>query len=156
MGVTRFSGPVYGAKAGLMTFAFAAGAITSNASTALLPAAITTIPTYESWVLTGLWANVSTCSSNNYQFKVKFEAPTGGGSAGTSTTSGTIHTLGSGTSTSISSFVNPTTPTPGEYEGFVVPPGSTLRIVSSGNSAPGITNLNLHGYIRYVDSTRAV
>ena len=161
MGVTRFSGPVYGAKANLFTQSFAAGAISSGASTAIIAAGSAVVtPIYEQWVITELFVNVSTCSSNAAAFYLKFESPSwaGAGASGdaVSTKSGTIATLTSGTSTSISNFANPTTPTASEYEGFVVNPGSTLRLVSSANSAMGITQINVRGYTRYVDSTRAV
>ena len=152
MGKTAFRGPVYGAKGNLFSFSFAAGASTSNASTALLLATSFQIPSFEAVCLTGFYANVSTCSSNNAQFKVKIEAPAFEGNSSFSTT---IFTLGSGTSTSISSRVEPTAPTPSEYEGFLCPPNSTIRIVSSANSAMGVTNLNVHGFPRFVDSTRA-
>ena len=152
MGKTSFSGPVYGAKNNILTFAFAAGAISSNASTTLLPGATITVPTYEAWALTGLYTNVSTCSSNAAQFKVKVECPTFNGN---SSFSQTAFTVGSGTSTSIAAQTLPTSPTAGEYEGLILPPNSTIRVVSSANSAMGVTNLNLHGFIRFVSSTRA-
>ena len=151
MGKTAYSGPVYGAKANLITLAFDAGAISSGASTALLPAASLLVPTYEAWCLTELFANVSTCSSLASQFKVKVEAPAFGGNSSFSTT---VFTLGSGTSTSIAASVTATA-TPGEYEGLLCPPGSTLRIVSSAASAMGVTNLNVRGFTRFVSSTRA-
>jgi len=37
-----------------------------------------------------------------------------------------------------------------------VPAGSTLRIVSSGVSVMGNVQVNVMGYIRYVNSTRPV
>lgn len=152
MGLLRYSGPVYGAKSNLLTLAFAGGAISSNASTSLLPGAKVIVPVYEAWGLTGLYANVSTCSSNAAQFQVKVEAPAYNGNSSFSTV---VFTLNSGTSTSISAQTIPTNPTAGEYEGFVVPPNSTIRVVSSANSAMGVTNLNFHGFIRFVPSTRS-
>lgn len=152
MGKSAVSGPLYGAKSNLFTMAYAAGAISSNASTTIVPAATLLVPNYESWLITGLFANVSTCTSNAAQFKVKVEAPAYGGN---SSKSATIITQGSGTSTSISSTWAIATVSPGEYEGYYCPPNSTIRIVSSANSAMGITNLNLHGFIRFENSTRA-
>lgn len=152
MGKTAFSGPVYGAKNNILTFSYAAGAISSGASTALLPAATITVPTYEAWGLTGLYTNVSTCSSNAAQFLVKVECPTFNGNSSFSTT---VFTVTSGTSTSIAAQTLPGVRTAGEYEGLMLPPNSTIRIVSSANSAMGVTNLNLHGFIRFVSSTRA-
>lgn len=152
MGKTAFSGPVYGAKSGIYTLTYAAGAISSNASTTLVPAATILVPNYESWLITGLFPNVSTCTSNAAQFKVKAECPA---YKQDSTKSATLITINSGTSTSISSTWAIATTSPGEYEGYFCPPNSTIRIVSSGNSAMGITNLNIHGYIRFENSTRA-
>jgi hypothetical protein len=154
MGKTAFSGPVYGAKCGLMSFCYAAGAISSGASTAVLPAGQFITPSYSIWMPTELFVNVSTCSSNNYQFKVKYESPSYGTTLdgrNVSSQSGTLFTVGSGTSTSINTSSTCAT-TAGEYEGFVLTPGSTVRIVSSGNSAPGVVQLNLHGYIRYIEA----
>jgi hypothetical protein len=45
--------------------------------------------------------------------------------------------------------------TAGEYEGTYCPAGSTLRLVSSGVSVMGLTQVNVMGYIRYVNSTRS-
>jgi hypothetical protein len=47
------------------------------------------------------------------------------------------------------------TVTAGEYEGTYCPAGSTLRLVSSGVSVMGLTQVNVMGYIRYVNSTRS-
>lgn len=152
MGKTAFSGPLYGAKSNLLTLSYAAGAISSNASTTLCPAATVLVPPYEAWGLTELFANVSTCSSGAASFKVKVECPAFQGNSSFSTVAFTIT---SGTSTSISStFVTPVSPSAGEYEGLVIPPNSTIRVVSSANSAMGVTNLNVHGWVRFVNSTR--
>lgn len=152
MGKAAFSGPVYGAKANLVTLAFDAGAVSSGASTTLMPAASFKTPTYESWALTELFVNVSTCSSNAAAIYVKVECPAFQGNSSFSTT---VFTINSGTSTSISStFVLPVAPTAGEYEGVVLPPNSTIRFLSSGNSALGVTNLNVRGFTRFVNSTR--
>lgn len=151
MGKVAYSGPLYGAKSNLLTLSYAAGAISSNASTSLCPGATVAVPVYEAWVLTGLYANVSTCSSNAASFKVKVECPSFQGNSSFSTVA---FSMNSGTSTSIAAQSTPVTPTPGEYEGLFVPPNSTIRVVSSANSAMGVTNLNMHGFIRFVSSTR--
>jgi hypothetical protein len=152
MGATRFSGPVYGAKSNLLTLAYAAGAISSNASTTLVPGSAFIVPNYEAWIVTGLFPTVSTCSSLAASIKLKVEYPAFGAASSGSTT---ILSVNSGTSTSIGSTWVIATTSPGEYEGFFCPPNSTLRFVSSATSPMGITNLNLHGFIRFVNSSRA-
>ena len=146
MGKTAFSGPVYGAKASLGSAAFATGAISSNASTTAVPTAKWVVPAYEDWYLTEFGAQVSTCSSNAAQFKLKVEA------AGANTLAATVN---SGTSTVLASVVACTV-TAGEFEGFLAPANSTIRVVSSANSAMGITQLHLRGFIRYKDSSRTL
>lgn len=143
MGKTAFSGPVFGAKAGLGSVAFAAGAISSNASTTAVPTAKWIIPTYEDWYVTEMGVQCSTCSSNAASFILKNQV------AGVDAT---VITITSGTSTSISA-VTAATPTAGEYQGFKCAAGSTLRVVSSGNSAMGITQIHLRGFVRWLPST---
>ena len=154
MGKTAFAGPVYGAKAPLIAMSWAGGAISSNASTTVVPAAVFQVPTYEVWMVTEAFATVSTCSSNSAQFLIKYESPAFGGTLdgrALSSASGTLFTIASGTSTSIATISTCAT-TAGEYEGKVIPPNSTIRIVSSANSAMGVTHLNIIGYRRYVET----
>lgn len=152
MGKTAFSGPLYGAKANLVSLAYAASAISSGASTTLCPGAQLVVPLGEAWLLTELIPSVSTCTSNAAAFKVKVEAPAFGGQ---SSFSGTAISYNSGASTSVVSTYALASVTGGEYEGYFCPPNSTIRVVSSANSAMGITNLNLRGYTRFISSTRA-
>jgi hypothetical protein len=44
----------------------------------------------------------------------------------------------------------------GEYEGTWCPAGSTLRWVSSGADIPTLPQMQVMGFIRYIDSTRSV
>ncbi len=163
MGISRFAGPVYGAKQNLVSLSYAAGAISSNASTGLTdPSAKFLVPAYEDWFLTECYVNCSTCSSNAAAFYVKVEPTLTGRAGGTAelpssgTLAGTVFTITSGTSTSIATFATAAVKPANEYEGWMVPANSTIRIVSSGNSAMGITQINLRGFVRYIDSTRAV
>jgi hypothetical protein len=48
-----------------------------------------------------------------------------------------------------------TTPTAGEYEGTYVPAGSSLRVLTSGVSLIGGLQVNVYGFIRFINSTRA-
>lgn len=157
MGITRFSGPVYGAKCEL----FGTGPTTlSGASTTLQ--ARTVIPPYETWYLTEMAVSCSTCSSlAKIILKVKgtstdatfaTNGPDPNFPAGNA---GSAITLTNGASTIGFNLVAlPTTPTPGEYEGYAAPGNSTLRIVSSGTMS--VACISIRGFIRYLDSTRAV
>lgn len=159
MGKTAFSGPVYGSKSQLASFAYAV--TSSQATTAVaVVGSVRTVPPYEDWFITEVWASCSTCSSGAAAIYLKTEggsttiAPAPWGTGNGSTRAATIATITSGTSTQFSTAVT-LTATPGEYEGSWVPAGSTLRLVSSANS--GIANLNVSvmGYIRFRNSTRS-
>jgi hypothetical protein len=163
MGKTAFSGPVYGAKANLWTYGPFQDTHSTGASTAILNAnAIRVVPNYEDWFITEVQHVTSTNSSvaNTHGVYVKSE---GGSTTGIVRADGNVSTV----TQTIYSAANPAgsttwntstvvTATPGEYEGKWVPAGSTIRIVSSGVSVMGITQVNLMGYIRYVNSTRGV
>lgn len=159
MGKTAFSGPVYGTKGLLASFCY--NVTSSQASTALAVAgAVRIVPSYEDWMVTEVYATCSTCSSNAAAIYLKTEggsttiAPAPWGTGNGSTRAATLATITSGTSTQVSTNAV-VTPTAGEFEGSWVPAGSTLRLVSSANS--GIANLQVQvmGYIRYRNSTRA-
>lgn len=151
MGITRFSGPVYGAKSGL----FSIGPLTGStgASTSLI--ARTVVPAYERWIITELAASASSNSSN---FQVLLKAKGGSTSADfPNGNAGTISSVASGASTvGFNLVATPTTPTPGEYEGYIVTENSSLRVVSSGVNAPSNLFVHVRGFVRYIDSTRAV
>lgn len=163
MGISRFSGPVYGAKSLLWSYGPFADTHSTGASTAILNAnAKRTVPNYEDWYVTEVHVATSTNSSvaNTHGLYLKSE---GGSTTGVARPGDQPSTVAQ----TLISFVNPAgsttwnestvvSGTAGEYEGKYVPAGSTLRLVSSGVSVMGITQVNVMGFIRYVDSTRAV
>ena len=122
------------------------------------------VPNYESHIITELGVSASTNSSiTSFKLKVKGTStdatyPTTGPDPDFSTGNpGTVLTLASGASTSGFSLTGvPTTATPGEYEGYVAPGNSSVRLVSSLTNAPSNFAFRISGYIRYLDSTRAV
>lgn len=156
MGKVNFSGPVYGAKSLLWTVGPILGV--QNTSTAVV--AVNTfraLPVYEDWYITEVQVGCSTCSSSDNKFMLKSEGGSTTGilrADGVSTKAQTVATFNTVTSTTLNSMVA-ITATAGEYEGLWVPAGSTLRFVSSGASAPSNVLMQVMGYIRYVDSTRA-
>ena len=158
MGISRMSGPVYGAKAVLAHFS--ASAVTSTgASTALVAAWI--VPQGEDWFISEAQGYCSTASSGGNTVTIKSEGGSttaalrdwGGGS--NSTKAQNVGTLTWGTSTG-GAVISVFTPTAGEYEGVWVPAGSTVRAVLSSVANP-IANFNiqLNGFRRFVSSTRA-
>lgn len=163
MGITRFSGPVYGAKSLLCVFGPSAAA-TTNASTvaAYLQSGYgkVTVPPYEDWVVTEGFLTCSTASTvagaQSWILKVEGGSTTLPRSNGqASTNAASIFTILSGGSSNVNGFATAAV-TPGEYEGTWCPAGSTLRLVSSYADIPSLPQLRIMGYIRYTDSTRAV
>jgi hypothetical protein len=163
MGKTAFDGPVYGAKSLLWTYGPFADTHSTGASTGLLNAnALRVVPNYEDWYITEIQHAASTNSSvaNTHGLYVKSE---GGSTTGIVRANGGVstatQTLYSATSPAGSTTWNTSTlvtATAGEYEGRWVPAGSTIRLVSSGVSVMGNVQVNVMGYIRYVNSTRSV
>lgn len=163
MGKTAFEGPVYGAKSVLWVTGPAAAA-TTNASTV---AAFTqpgysrrVVPAYEDWIITEAYLVCSTASTvaAACQWKLKTEGgsttiPRANGQA--STNAATILTITGGGSSNIEGAAIAAV-TPGEYEGTWCPAGSTLRWVSSYADIPTSPQMQVMGFIRYVNSTRAV
>jgi len=159
MGITRFSGPAYGAKANLFSYGPTRG--DANASTALITSVV--VPPYETWYLTELHVANSQVSSNSSTPKVVLKVK------GTSTSAsypgpgpdpnfptgnaGTVATFTGGTSTAAFNGIVTCSVTAGEYEGYAAPANSTVRIVSSGTI--GALSVNVAGYRRFLDSTRA-
>lgn len=158
MGVSRNSGPVYGAKAVLAHFS-ASGVTSSGASTTLIASWI--VPSGEDWFIAEVAGYGSTMSSGGNTITVKSEGGStsaalrdwGGGS--NSTIAQTVGSVTWGTSTG-GPVIGVVTPSAGEYEGKWVPSGSTVRAVLSSVANP-IANFNvgLYGYRRFVSSTRA-
>lgn len=162
MGWSRFSGPVYGAKSLLKTFTASSG--TQNTSTALaFVNSAFTIPAYEDWYVTEVCASISTCSSGAHALFLKVEggsttipartkAPGNG-----STRAATIATFNpinpASTSTSAPYTRVSVTADAGENEGLWCPAGSSVRLLSSGASGPGLVAVEVYGYIRWIDSS---
>jgi len=163
MGITRFNGPVYGAK-GLLWAVGPAAAASTSASTVN---AYTqpgfgrrTVPLYEDWLVTEVWGVCSTCSTvaGAVQYILKVEGgstlvPRSNGQS--STNAANVATITGGGSSNLEKLATAGV-TPGEYEGTWCPAGSTLRFVSSYADIPVTPQFNVYGYIRYIDSTRAV
>lgn len=161
MGITRFSGPVYGAKC--LLWAAGPATMSTGASTAApFVGSKLAIPVYEDWYITEFQTSFSTGSSAGNAIILKSK---GGSTTGTpprfgtpgagSTITQTLVNVNSGTSTTLNTFATVTN-SPGEYEGAWVPAGSTLYVVSSGVNPLSLLTWNVRGFIRYVDSTRAV
>lgn len=159
MGITRFSGPVYGAKATLFSFGPTVG---GGGSTALAYSII--VPPYETWYVTEMHVSNPQATSNTSNNKVILKAK------GTSTSvsypgpgpdpqyptghAGTVATITGPTSTAGYNLMTTPTGDAGEYEGYGIPGNSSIRVVSSGTI--GQLYVTVSGYKRYLDSTRAV
>lgn len=159
MGISRYSGPVYGAKSNLFSFGPFTG---SGASTATIVALV--VPAYETWFVTEMQISNPQATSNSSTPKVILKAK------GTSTSvsypgpgpdpqyptghAGTVVSITGPTSTAGFNLIGAPTADAGEYEGYGVPANSTLRVVSSGTI--GQLYVAVHGFRRYLDSTRAV
>jgi len=151
MGKTAMAGPVYGAKGNLFSFGPTRG--DANGSTALVFSAV--VPPYETWYLTELHASNAQATSNSSTPKVVLKvdgAPTADPAFPTGN-AGTAATITGPTSTAGFNSIATATVTPGEYEGYAAPANSTIRIVSSGTI--GQLCVAVHGYKRFIDSTRA-
>jgi len=162
MGLSRNSGPVYGAKSMLWAFGPVTGS--TGATTGLLATnSIRVVPNYEDWFITEAHMVMSTNSSVAAAHAVYLK--TEGGSTvgiqnrtngqGTTNAATILSVVNAAGSTTWSTWATATV-TAGEYEGTWCPAGSTTRMVSSGASAPAGVQINVMGFIRYVDSTRAV
>ena len=162
MGLTRMSGPLYGAKS-LLWVAGPSAAASSGTSTV---AAFTqpgygrrVVPAYEDWIVTEAYLTCSTASTvaDATAWKLKVEGgsttvPRSNGEA--STNAATILTIATGGSSNVEK-IGTAAVTAGEYEGTWCPAGSTLRWVSSGASLPSLPMMQVTGFIRYIDSTRS-
>jgi hypothetical protein len=159
MGLSRPSGPSYGAKSLLWAVGPATGSTNASTSRPFVNAAAVVIPPYEDWFITEWTASISTCSSvgNSVILKSKGGStniqPAPWGTGAGSTVTQTLSNLNTGTSTSLSTWAT-ITATAGEYEGAWVPAGSTLYVVSSGVNPPGQLAWNVRGFIRFRNSTR--
>src|SRR5262245_14079302 len=124
MGITRFSGPVYGAKS-VLWVAGPAAAASTNASTVLAflqtGYAKRTVPAYEDWIITEAFLVCSTASTvanaNLWQLKVEGGSttiPRANGQA--STNAATILSIATGGSSNVGTGATAAV-TAGEYEG---------------------------------------
>jgi hypothetical protein len=162
MGATKFEGPVYGAKSLLWTFGPYVDSHSTGASTGLLTAnSIRVVPPYEDWFVTEAFLTTSTNSSVAAAHGVYLKTEGGSTTAilrangQPSTNAATILSMVNAAGSTTWSTSAIATVTAGEYEGTYCPAGSTLRLVSSGVSVMGLTQVNVMGYIRYVNSTRS-
>jgi hypothetical protein len=162
MGKTSFSGPVYGAKSLLWTFGPYTQTGSSGASTVLVTAnAARPVPAYEDWYITEVELRTSTNSSVAAGHGVYLKSE--GGSTVVplrqdgkpSTMAQTIASIVNAAGSTTWSTLVQTTPTAGEYEGTYVPAGSSLRVLTSGVSLLGGLQVNVYGFIRFINSTRA-
>jgi hypothetical protein len=166
MGKTAFDGPVYGGKCLLWSYGPYTQTGTTGATTVLFHThAYQVVPAYEDWLITEVTARASSVLStiaSGHAWYLKSEggsttilprayAP-GNGSTRAQTLASLVTTGGSSNSTVVTAAV---TADAKEYEGAWVPAGSSLRIVSSGVINVTGLQVNVMGYIRYIDSTRA-
>jgi hypothetical protein len=138
MGVTRFSGPVYGAKATLLSLEV------SNVSTATNFTLYSfRIPSYEDWFATELHVCRRSSGGSGWAIKIVDD----------STVVSSV-TLSTGTNESTWTSI---TASAGEYEGHQMLHDSSLAIVKDESSAVGVSSaavIILSGYRRFVSSTR--
>lgn len=170
MGKVSMLGPVYGAKALLWSFFVPGSGLSSNGATtgAIGVNAVQgsmVVPPYQDVFVTEAAIAVSTHSSaaGCIGVKLKVEGGSSGsvprqfatpGASGTTNAATILSMVQGTTSTSWSTWATATSEA-SEYEGTWCPAGSTLRWVSSGTSLPGSMQINVWGFIRYIDSTRA-
>jgi len=160
MGLSRYSGPVYGAKCLLWTVGPVTGSTGASTGLAAINSA-RTIPPYEDWFVTEMHITASTNSSVTaaHAFYLKTE---GGSSSlpprqngqGTTNAATILSIVPTGNSTTFSTWATATV-SAGEYEGTYCPAGSSLRLVSSGAVAVGQFTAQVMGYIRFANSTRS-
>lgn len=159
MGLSRPSGPVYGAKSLLWAVGPATGSSGASSHAPFVSAANIVVPPYEDWFLTEWSVGCSTCSSAGNSVKLKSKggstsilpAPWGAGAGSTITQ--TLATVQAGTSTTFSTWAT-LAATPPEYEGAWVPAGSTIYVTSTGVEPIGQLGWQLRGYMRFRNSTR--
>src|SRR5689334_8730338 len=120
MGLTRFSGPTYGAKSLLWAVGPATGSTNASTSRPFTNAAGIVIPPYEDWFITEWSASFSTGSSAGNALILKSKGgstsiqPAPWGTGAGSTTTQTLSNVNSGTSTTFSTWAT-ITATAGEY-----------------------------------------
>ena len=138
MSVSRFSGPLYGAKQTLIT---AGPVAASTGSSAVFWGSI--VPAGEDWYATELVVYRNSTGSTNLAISVQDDSTT-------------IGSVGVGGSSATGSGISIFTPDGGEYEGIRIASGSTVTLSHSSHAGPN-TNLcvSLYGFRRFISSTRA-
>ena len=150
MGKTAFSGPVYGAKSLLWTVHRDNQLPAANDTTTVTIASIR-VPAYEQWLVTEF---------KGYRGSSQSTAVTSTWNLTDDST--VIADLVTPAASSGAALLMSTTPTPtaGEYEGVLVAENSTLSLtIGHGGSSAAISSdvtAWVYGYVRYIDSTRAV
>ena len=168
MGLTRFKGPVYGAKTLLWGYGPFVCTTPSTANTTGLYqlSATRVVPGYEDWYVTEFATDISTCSSQGaHVLTLKSEggsttilpnpeAPGNGSTRAQTLAAASLAAPSTGGRTDVTVVGDA-----GEYEGAWVPAGSTLRVVYNHvgtTSAEVITAMwSVMGYIRHRASTRS-
>jgi hypothetical protein len=117
------------------------------------------VPAYEDWFVTEAYLTCSTAST--VAAACQWILKTEGGSTtispregGASTNAATILTIAGGGSSNVNGSAIAAV-TAGEYEGTWCPAGSTLRWVSTYADVPVTPQMQVMGYIRYINSTRS-
>ena len=161
MGKTAFSGPVYGAKSLIWSCGPSAAASTSASTVAAFAQpgySRIVVPAYEDWYVTEAHLVCSTASTvaaaASWKLKVEGGSTTVPRGGGDSTNAATILTILSGGSSNVEKRATAAV-TAGEFEGTWCPAGSTIRWVSSYADAPTLPKMNVYGFIRFINSTRA-
>ena len=164
MGITRFKGPVYGAKGNLFTWGPYTQTGASGASTVAYLAAggNLIVPPYEDWFITECILTASTNSTVAAGNAIYLKTEGGSTSLPTrtngqpSTVTQTVFSFANASGSSAwSTWATASVSQPGEYEGTYVPAGSSIRIVTSGITLVAGLQLNVRGFTRFVDLTRA-
>lgn len=148
MGLTRFSGPSYGAKSLLWGYARSS---TTAPSTSVYTFAQIVVPPGQDWFVTDFAAFRESTHSTSFTLSLSDD------SSRATTSTRTVADLAI---TSSAAGVAASTVVPadaGEYEGRRVASGSTLtlQLANGGSSVTGWTGAAwAYGYIRFVNSTR--
>ena len=153
MGITRFSGPVYGTKSLIFVAHQEAGIVSTSPQTI----GQLVVPIYQDLFITELHGMKQSTGSTSLTFALSDDS--------TRVNAASTRTLATvAITSSLANTVGSTTPAAdaGEYEGVRVAGGSTLtlQLLQPLSSAAALFSSGLqawvYGYIRYLDSTRAV
>ena len=138
MGKTSYSGPLYGAKATLMSVGpFAC----STGSSAVFSGG--RVPSGEDWYATELVVHRASTGSTDLAISLQVN-------------SSTVGSVGIGGSSVAASTYSVITASAGEYEGLRIASGTEFTLSHSSHAGPntGVT-VTLRGFTRFVSSTRA-